>query len=61
MFDKPKGTCVSQDIENISGSGFGSNSFRLERADAYLCNAGLIDKNENPKPSWTQLKANIPQ
>ena len=61
LFDKPKGTCVSQDIENISGSGFGSNSFRLERADAYLCNAGLIDKNENPKPSWTQLKANIPQ
>ena len=60
LFDKPKGSCVSQDIESIDGSGFGSNSFRLERIDEYLCNSGLIDTNENPKPSWTQLKTNIP-
>ena len=61
LFDKPKGSCVSIDIENISGSGFTSNSYRLERIDEYLCNAGLIDINENPKPSWTQLKNNIPE
>ncbi|MBC8251516.1 MAG: hypothetical protein H8E89_08015 [Candidatus Nitrosopelagicus sp.] len=61
LFDKPKGSCASQDIENIEGSGFQSNSFRLERIDEYLCNAGLIDKNQNVKPAWTQLKANIPQ
>ena len=61
LFDKPKGSCVSIDIENISGSGFASNSFRLERIDEYLCNAGLIDINENPKPSWNQLKNNIPE
>ena len=60
LFDKPKGSCVSQDIESIDGSGFGSNSFRLERIDEYLCNSGLINTNENPKPSWTQLKTNIP-
>ena len=59
LFDKPKGSCISQDIENISGSGFQSNSFRLERIDEYNCNSGLIDTNENPKPSWTQLKINI--
>ena len=61
LFDKPKGTCVSQDIENVSGSGFASNSYRLERIDEYLCNSGLIDKNENVKSSWIQLKNNIPQ
>ena len=61
LFDKPKGSCVSQDIESVSGSGFASNSFRLERSDEYICNSGLIDKNQNPKPSWTQLKTNIPQ
>ena len=61
LFDKPKGDCVSQDIEKIEGSGFASNTYRLERIDEYLCNSGLIDKNENPKPSWTQLKTNIPQ
>jgi hypothetical protein len=61
LFDKPQGSCVSQNIENVSGSGFTSNSFRLERIDNYLCNSGLIDKNENAKPAWIQLKNNIPQ
>ena len=49
------------DIEEIKGSGFSSNSYRLERIDEYLCNSGLIDKNEKPKPSWNQLKTNIPE
>jgi hypothetical protein len=61
LFDKPKGSCVSQDITNVDGSGFQSNSFRLERIDEYLCNSGLIDENQNKKPSWAQLKTNIPQ
>ena len=60
MFDKPKGNCLSQNIESIAGSGFQSNSFRLERADEYICNSGLIDTDENAKPAWTQLKTNIP-
>ena len=61
LFDKPKGSCVSQDIVTIDGSSFQSNSFRLERIDEYLCNSGLIDENQNTKPSWAQLKTNIPQ
>ena len=60
LYDKPQGTCVSQDIETISGSSFSSNTYRLERIDAYVCNSGLIDINQNPKPAWTQLKTNIP-
>ena len=60
LFDKPKGTCVSHDIETIDGSTFASNSFRLERIDEYICNSGLIDINENAKPAWTELKTNIP-
>ena len=61
LFDKPKGSCVSQEIESVGGSGFASNSFRLERIDEYVCNSGLIDINENKKPAWTQLKTNILQ
>ena len=61
LFDKPKGSCVSQDIQSIGGSGFSSNSFRLERIDEYLCNSGLIDTKQNAKPAWEQLKTNIPQ
>ncbi len=60
LFDKPKGSCVSQDIQSVDGSGFTSNSFRLERVDEYVCNSGLIDTNQNIKSSWTQLKTNIP-
>ena len=61
LFDKPKGSCVSQEIESVEGSGFASNSFRLERVDEYVCNSGLIDTSENEKPAWTQLKTNILQ
>ena len=61
LFDKPKGSCVSQEIESIGGSGFASNSFRLERVDEYVCNSGLIDTNENAKPAWMQFKSNITQ
>ena len=61
LFDKPKGSCVSQDIQSIGGSGFSSNSFRLERIDEYFCNSGLIDTKQNAKPAWEQLKTNIPQ
>ena len=60
LYDKPQGTCVSQDIETISGSSFSSNTYRLERIDAYVCNSGLIDTNQNPKPAWAQFKTNIP-
>ena len=60
LFDKPKGSCVSTDIESVGGSGFQSNSFRIERIDEYQCNSGLIDINQNPKPSWTEFKTNIP-
>ena len=60
LFDKPKGSCVSQDIQSVDGSGFASNSFRLERVDEYVCNSGLIDTNQNIKSSWTQIKTNIP-
>tara|TARA_Y100000590_G_scaffold186212_1_gene212205 strand:- start:690 stop:1814 length:1125 start_codon:yes stop_codon:yes gene_type:complete len=61
LYDKPKGTCVAQEIESIEGSGFASNSFRLERIDEYICNSGLIDKNKNTKPAWSEFKTNIPE
>ena len=60
LFDKPPGTCVSADIDNIPGSSFSSNSYRLERADQYLCHSGLIDMDGNAKLSWPTFKENIP-
>ena len=59
LFDKPLGTCISADIENISGSSFSSNSYRIERADQYLCNSGLLDIDGNATPAWSTFKENI--
>ena len=59
LIDKPTGTCVSKNIEVVGGLEFDSNQFRLERIDAYMCNSGFLDTNENAKPAWTQFKKQI--
>ncbi len=61
LYDKPDGTCTSELIEEISGSGFTSNSFAIERLDKYSCNSGLIDQNNNPKSGWIEFQKQIQQ
>ena len=61
LYDKVAGTCTSELIEEISGSGFTSNSFTIERLDEYSCNSGLIDVNNNPKPGWIEFQKQIQQ
>ncbi len=64
--DKSEGTCVQeqQEIGNQSisvggGSGMGSSEFTIERLNHYICNAGLIEIDGNPKPSWNEFKKQI--
>lgn len=66
QYDRPEGTCVEerQEIgeESISvggGSGLGSSEFVIERLNYYICNAGLIDIDGNPKSGWTEFKNQI--
>ena len=66
QYDKPEGTCASerQDVgdESISvggGSGLGSSDHVIERLNHYVCNAGLIEINGNPKPAWNEFKNQI--
>ena len=66
QYDRPEGTCVEerQEIgeESISvggGSGLGSSEFVIERLNYYVCNAGLIDVQGNPKLGWTEFKNQI--
>jgi len=61
LYDKPDGTCTSELIEEVIGSGFGSNSFTIERLDKYSCNSGLIDLNNNPKSGWIEFQKQIQQ
>jgi len=63
--DKLEGTCLidSEPIEgqvSIGGeSGFGSSEFVTERLSSYICNAGLVDADGNPKQGWNEFKNQI--
>ena len=65
-YDKPEGTCIV-DQQKIGdkrlsvggGSGLGSSEHVIERLNHYVCNAGIVDVDGNPKPGWTELKTQI--
>jgi len=66
QYDRPENTCIpeQQDIgkEKISvggGSGLGSSEYVIERLNHYVCNAGLIEINGNPKSGWNEFKNQI--
>ena len=65
QYDKPEGTCVSGEQEigdstlSVGGSGFGTSEHVIERLNNYVCNAGLIDSENNPKQSWNVFKKQI--
>ena len=65
QFDRPEGTCVmtpekTEEQISIGGSsGLGSNEFVIERLSHYICNAGLIDTDGNPKPAWDEFKRQV--
>lgn len=65
QYDRPEGTCVI-DPETIVGpisigdsSGLGSSEYVIERLSHYICNAGLIDTDGNPKPAWDEFKRQV--
>jgi hypothetical protein len=65
QYDRPDGTCVTEQQEtegSISvggGSGLGSSEYVIERLNSYVCNAGLVDVNGNPKSGWNEFKNQI--
>ena len=66
QYDRPEGSCVTeqQEIgdESISvggGSGLGSSEYVIERLNHYICEAGLVDINGNPKSGWNEFKNQI--
>lgn len=67
QYDRPEGTCaVSTDahdskISITGGSGLGGNEHVVERLSRFVCNAGLIDSEGNPKPGWDEFTRQIMQ
>jgi hypothetical protein len=66
QYDRPEGTCVSEQqeigdtsIEIGGGSGLGSSEFVIERLNHYICSSGLVDVNGNPKSGWNEFKTQI--
>jgi hypothetical protein len=65
QYDRPEGTCVINpeiDTGPVSigdSSGLGSSEYVAERLGHYICNAGLIDTDGNPKPAWNEFKRQV--
>lgn len=63
--DRPEGTCIVEspvigdDTLTIEGSGFGSSEHVAERLSHYICSAGMINTDGNPKSSWNEFKKQI--
>ncbi|GBF23756.1 hypothetical protein MnTg01_00081 [archaeon MnTg01] len=65
QYDREEGTCVI-DPETVEGtisigdaSGLGSSEFVAERLSHYICSAGLIDFEGNPKPAWNEFSREV--
>ncbi|MBT8243255.1 MAG: hypothetical protein HKP34_06115 [Nitrosopumilus sp.] len=65
QYDRPEGTCnveapvIGEDTLTVEGSGFGSSEHVVERLSHYICSAGLINYDGNPKSSWNEFKNQI--
>ncbi len=65
QYDRPEGTCIVEaptigdDTLTIEGSGFGSSEHVAERLSHYICSAGMINNDGNPKSSWNEFKKQI--
>jgi hypothetical protein len=65
QYDRPEGTCIveapiiGEDTLTVGGSGFGSSEHVSERLSHYICSAGMINNDGNPKSSWNEFKKQI--
>jgi len=65
QYDRPEGTCIvdapeiGDDAITVGGSGFGSSEHVIERLSNYICSAGMINNDGNPKSSWNEFKKQI--
>ncbi len=65
QYDRPTGSCIVEAPEiggqtlEIGGSSYGTSEYVAERLSHYLCSAGMIDNDGNPKSSWTEFKKQI--
>ena len=65
QYDREEGTCyvdpttVESSITIGGASGLGSSEYVAERLSHYICSAGLIDNDGNPKPAWDEFSREV--
>ena len=65
QYDRAEGTCIVEapkignDTLIVGGSGLGTSEHVAERLSNYICSAGMIDNDGNPKSSWNEFKKQI--
>ena len=57
QYDRPVESCM-KGLNTSFDISFG-NEFVLQRTAEYICGAGLIDIDKNPKPAWEEFKKQI--
>ena len=58
QYDRPLESCMKSLNTESASLSFG-NEFVIKNTADYICNAGLIDINKNPKPGWEEFKRQV--
>lgn len=59
QYDRPEDTCYI-DPQSVEGDiTIGGSEHVIERLSNYICNAGLIDIEGNPKSGWSEFKDQV--
>lgn len=57
QYDRPYDTCYRGLNTNVA-TGF-ENQILMNNTASFLCGAGLVDINKNPKPAWDEFKSQV--
>ena len=57
QYDRPVESCMKS-LNTSFDVSFG-NEFVIQHTAEYICSAGLIDTNKNPKPAWEEFKKQV--
>ena len=55
LYDRPQGSCEIDPERVERDIGIGTNEFVIERLSNYICNAGLLKTDGNPKLAWNEF------
>lgn len=58
-YDRPVDSCMKGLNLDTGAISLATSEFVLQRTAEYICGAGLIDIDKNPKPAWEEFKKQV--